>query len=318
MRRALFATIVLILSHASFARSQGIITIGMMAMSMGKSDSTMTIAAARSPSECSMAISNEYGRMYRDMRDTTKRMKQEDIDRKGVELSRACAKKFATATLSLSELVELSELYSRANMREEAIKAAARGRSVAKSGEDSAIALEAVVSAASRGPKAPEDALSTAETFAAQLSSMSPKYARYKVSAHMTLAGAVSDTSSAIEHAEGAIKAAREAPKEVRESRDSLRSFGRASLIDPYLSLAEFQAKRGLRQRAEELLAEAQKDLPGAKDMLAWRSKSVAQYFLLGQPAPEMAATNWLNAPAGTRKLTLTGVVTVIEATAHW
>jgi hypothetical protein len=318
MRRALFASFLLLLARPGVASPQGIITVGMIAMRSAKTDSTMTIAAAKSPSECNMAVSNEYGRMYRSSKEATPRQTSDDIWKKAAELYRTCAQRFAKATLPVEELLVLSELFSRADMRDQAVQAAARARSAGRSAEDTALALEAVVKAALSGPKVSEDAITTAESYAMRLASMPARFSKYKISAHMMLAGAYPDTVTAIEHAEHAISAAKETPMVIRRNADSMRAFGRPDFVEPYLALAEFYAKRGQRERAENLLTEAAKDFPLAEGMIGWRSKSVKQYFLVGQAAPELAASNWINAPAGTKKLELAGVVTLIEATAHW
>jgi hypothetical protein len=49
-----------------------------------------------------------------------------------------------------------------------------------------------------------------------------------------------------------------------------------------------------------------------------WNRKSAKLYYSIGKPAFDFTATDWFNAPSGTKKLDSKGAVSLVMITAHW
>jgi hypothetical protein len=296
--------------------AQGIISTGMMMMATQDSRK-ISLSEAKTPSDCKLAVSQAVMPMYAEMRDTTKRIKPEDIRKRQRTLYVECAAKVDVPTLPAAELVALSEIYSSAQMREQAIKAGERAIEASKTETERAVSLEATVNAALWGSDS-TTALPVAMKYAKELDALSVEQSKYKVAVHVYLAAAVKDTATAVREAEAAIAAAKQTTAAMRADSSLLREFGRRSYLGPYAALAQFYAKTGEKAKAVALLDEAAREFPILAKRVESERKEAALYFTIGEAAPTLSATTWLNAPEGTTKLELQRSVTLVEFTAHW
>jgi hypothetical protein len=301
---------------AAPAGAQGIISSSIMMMAM-ESGKKITLSEAKTPSDCKIAVPLAVRPMYDDVRDTTKHVTYEDIREKQQVLYKECAEKVDSPSLSSAELLALSDLYRSAQLREQSIKAAERATRASTNETDRAKALEAIVSAALNGNDSTPD-FAVATKYINELDALSASQSKYKVGAHLYLAGATKDTATAIREAELAVAAAKQTPASIRADSSILKEWGRHTYLSPFTALALFHAKTGAKSKATALLDEAEREFPILKRRIDGERKSVALYFTIGEPAPTLSATNWLNAPAGTTRLELNGVVTLVEFTAHW
>src|ERR1039457_5539050 len=94
--------------------------------------------------------------------------------------------------------------------------------------------------------------------------------------------------------------------------------YGR-TVVSAHVNMAEAYAGQGMNDKALQLLGDAHKnwgDIAGAED--SYIAPALARYQLVGTPGAAIIAPVWLNAPAGTKELTMPGAVTLVEFTAHW
>jgi tetratricopeptide (TPR) repeat protein len=292
--------------------------IGSSVMMMMSDDTTkMTIAEAKTPRQCRNAIQQEVRKYYSEP-DSTKRLSYDSITVIQKGLYSQCTSKFATAELPVEELLVLSEMYAWTEQQAEGLAAAERALKAAKTDKDRALALEGAMKVATWGRKVSAESMAKAQEYAKRIDALPDDLVKFKIAAHMTLASNATDTATAIAEAERALALAKQAPASIRNDSTIVREWGRANYISPYTGLAEFYAKTGQKAKAEALFDEAEKDYPVYKQSLVWSRKSAKLYYSIGNPAHDFTATNWFNAPPGTKKLEAKGAVSLVMVTAHW
>jgi thiol-disulfide isomerase/thioredoxin len=90
-------------------------------------------------------------------------------------------------------------------------------------------------------------------------------------------------------------------------------------VVSAQVNMAEALAGQGMNDEALALLrrtGEEWKDIPRAGEY--YITPALERYSLVGTPAAPIKAAQWLNAPAGTKEMPMTGAVTLLEFTAHW
>jgi thiol-disulfide isomerase/thioredoxin len=89
-------------------------------------------------------------------------------------------------------------------------------------------------------------------------------------------------------------------------------------MVQHYINLAEALAGQDMTEKAIGVLRQAPKDLPEVTDIEKRVAPTLARYLLIGTMAPPIAAPVWLNMPVGMKDVPMTGVVTLLEFSAHW
>jgi len=90
------------------------------------------------------------------------------------------------------------------------------------------------------------------------------------------------------------------------------------TIIAAYSNLAEAWAGREETAKALDLLRRAPVELKGVEGVAERLAPTIERYELVGKAAPAIQAPAWLNAPAGTATMEMTGGVTWLQFTAHW
>lgn len=273
---------------------------------------TPTVATAATPEACSKAVRVETSAYYKSLETGSEKLTEPEMNKRyearQLELNRACAKRFENAALDAQQLRALVDIQLEAKMVAEARATAAKAVSAASGESDRAKALVAALSASSAEPA--DDA--AIQEYVKQIDALSAASAPDKVRAHLNLLHSSDDIDRQIAEAEKAIAAVEQIPKAVRDTANSMQ------LTDPYRMAAGRLAKKGESERARTLALRAKKMLPAARLFHGMIDNTVSLYGLKGAQAPSIAASDWFNAPEGTKDLSLKGPVTLIEFTAHW
>jgi thiol-disulfide isomerase/thioredoxin len=82
--------------------------------------------------------------------------------------------------------------------------------------------------------------------------------------------------------------------------------------------MAEAWAGQGMTEKAIALLKQGEADLGNSPSIKGAIDPEIARLELVGTAAASITAPHWLNAPAGTKELPMTGAVTLLEFSAHW
>ena len=91
------------------------------------------------------------------------------------------------------------------------------------------------------------------------------------------------------------------------------------AVVQSQVNMAEALAGQGMNDAALALLRKTQADWADRSRMIdAEVTPTIARYLLVGAAAPPVVAPRWLNVPANTKSLPMTGSVTLLEFTAHW
>jgi thiol-disulfide isomerase/thioredoxin len=277
------------------------------------SDTTApTVATASTPEECSKAVRAETSSYYKSLEQGSEKLSEPEMNKryeaKQLELNQSCAKRFANAALNAPQLRVLVEIQLEAKMVTEARATAAKAVSAASGESERAMAL---VTALNTVTIEPADSGKIHE-YVKQIDALSVASAPEKVRAHLSLLHSTDNIDQQIVEAEKAIAAVEQMPKEVRDTVNSLQ------LTDPYRMAAGRLARKGENEKARGVAARVKEILPAAKLFHGMIDNTVNLYGLKGGQAPSITATDWFNAPEGTKDLALKGPVTLIEFTAHW
>jgi thiol-disulfide isomerase/thioredoxin len=90
------------------------------------------------------------------------------------------------------------------------------------------------------------------------------------------------------------------------------------AVVTAYVNLAEVLAGHGRTDEALELLRTAKREWADVPSIDRRIDPVRARYELVGTVGLPIVAPRWLNMPAGTTALPMTGSVTLLEFTAHW
>jgi thiol-disulfide isomerase/thioredoxin len=235
--------------------------------------------------------------------------------REQAAMAQDCATRFDVAAVPADQLVSLIDLAAAANNTALAQQAIARALPIKTFSEtDRAAILLQAVRIGLREPKG-DERNARLETYVDRLDRLSDAAFDQKFSAHQSMNGYYRGDdidAGIIRHSTWIIEAAKTFTPEQRAK------YG-LTVVAAHVDMAEALAGQGMNDKAIELLEQAKRnwsDIPRALD--SYIEPTLERYRLVGTPGAAIAAPVWLNAPAGTTSMPMTGVVTLLEFTAHW
>ena len=252
------------------------------------------------------------------LKEAGRQVTQEDVNTvgaKSVEFASACAAQFATGEIPAAEVPALAELQVEAQQFDAARQTMARA--LAAPGADAAARAATLVTGVrilSRQIRRP-GVLDQAESWVDELEKLPGTFVRERIEAHGVLNGyyrADDIDAGIIKHStrllqlNAALSAGQRTPQMSN------------TIIAAYSNLAEAWAGREETAKALDLLRRAPVELKGVEGVAERLAPTIERYELVGKAAPAIQAPAWLNAPAGTATMEMTGGVTWLQFTAHW
>jgi thiol-disulfide isomerase/thioredoxin len=289
------------------------------------------IAQARAPAPPPLASSPgsclTAARAYRQalMKDLQARLKESGrpvtaddvsgVSARAAEYASACAAPFAKADVPPADIPALAELQVEAQQIDAAKQTI--GRALAAPGADAgarAATLVTGVRVLSRQIRQP-GVLDQAEAWVAELEKLPASFVRERIEAHGVLNSyyrADDIDAGIITHSTRLLQLNAALPPDQRTPPLS------NSILAAYSNLAEAWAGQEETARALDLLRRAPVELNWVEGVAERLAPTIERYELVGKAAPAIQAPAWLNAPAGTAKMEMTGGVTWLQFTAHW
>jgi thiol-disulfide isomerase/thioredoxin len=270
-----------------------------------------------SPAGCLKLVRDTVTKRLQELRPPTGMTSEiiRQVDKERIELAQSCAAKFDPATIAPRELPSLADLYTEASKPEMAKLALDRALAVKDLAVvDRAVVLVQAVRSGLREPKSPERN-ARLESYVDELDRMPDTVFDQKFSAHNSLNGyyrADDIDAGIIKHSMWIIDAAKTFTPDQRQR------LG-ASIANAYANIAEAWAGQGMTEKALEFLRRGQaewKDVPRASE--GYFLPVIERLSLVGTPGAAITAPHWLNMPAGTTSIEMSGSVTLLEFTAHW
>jgi hypothetical protein len=237
------------------------------------------------------------------------------INEKKVEMARTCAAQFDPSKAAAGDLAALVELYGAAEQPELAKRAL--DRALASQTLEDTQRADVLLQAVMTGLRELKSDVRNArlETYVDQLDKLPDAVAfDQKFMAHARMGGYYRGDDiddGIIRHSTWMIDAARSF------TADQRKKYG-ATVVSAHINMAEAWAGQGMNDRALELLHRAEKDWADMPNVHRMLDPTIARYELVGKPAAPIEAPRWFNLPAGSTALPMTGVVTLLEFTAHW
>jgi thiol-disulfide isomerase/thioredoxin len=239
-------------------------------------------------------------------------LRQIDVDK--TWLAKTCAAPFDAKTVAGAELTSLSLLYSEAAQPDLAKAAIERAITIkGQAAADRATTLSTAISTIMREPKG-DERNARLEKLVDELDTLPDMFFAQKFAAHQTMNGYYRGDdidAGIIKHSTWLIDAAKSCDPDARK-------IYAPKVVYAYIDMAEAWAGQGMNDKALDLLRQAPKDLadvPGVEKTVA---STLARYMIVGTAGAPITAPVWLNMPAGTRDLPMTGQVTLLEFSAHW
>ena len=235
------------------------------------------------------------------------------IDAEKSAMAKKCAAGFELESLPETELPSLIRLYSEAGQSDLARSAVEHGLTTFKGSTRAGLLPIAITTMLRIEPKSPERN-ARLEQLVDELDALPGATLDQKFSAHSALNGyyRADDVDAGIlKHANWMMASARAMTPEQRKR------YGH-QLASAYQNAAEALAGQGQNDEALALLRRAQTELADIADTASSFDRSIERYMLVGTAAAPIKAPVWLNAPAGTTEIPMTGQVTLLEFTAHW
>ncbi|MEZ5316973.1 MAG: TlpA disulfide reductase family protein [Vicinamibacterales bacterium] len=237
------------------------------------------------------------------------------IEQEKIARARACAAAFDPATAPADTLADLIALYQESDEPARARAALDRAMRLAPSlpaGQYADVLLQAVVSGL-REPKSPARN-ARLEALVDRLDGLSGGVLDRQVAAHQRMNGYYRGDdidAGIIRHSTWLIDHGRVFTPDQR------REYG-ATVVIAHINMAEAWAGQGRTTQAVALLERALDEWSDVATTRRMVEPVLARYRLVGTMAAPIEAPVWLNAPAGTTTMPMTGAVTLLEFTAHW
>jgi thiol-disulfide isomerase/thioredoxin len=282
-----------------------IAVLALVASLTSASAQTPEAAAAHTPGECLEAVDKYTYKVYQEAQAAGTANDMDAIKAAQSRFAGECAKKFDVSSIDPRELAPLTFLFAVAH---DSVKAdAASSRMAAMAATPDARALAQVVIAMSfQGSPRSERAI-------AALDSMPDEVIWRKFGAHAQLLSHYrhEDMDARIlPHAYALTALGPRLPEHPKEANDAL--------IGAYKALAEVWGDYGRADSSIAIVERGLRDLSYASDA-AERLKPIRErYAMVGTQAPAIEATRWLNAPDTTRRVPLSGKVSLVQFTATW
>ena len=228
-------------------------------------------------------------------------------------MTKECAAKFDLKTTADKDLPGLASLYADAGSLDLASAALARAlASTAWTSAERASLLSQSISLMLREPKG--DARNARiEKVVDELDAI-PEALDQKMSAHLSMNGYYRGDdidAGIVKHSTWLINTGKTLSPEMRKKYGS-------SILSGYTDMAEAWAGQGRTPEALALLRRAAPEWPEVPDVASRMQPVIDRYLLVGTKGAPVTAPRFLNAPAGTTHMEMTGGVTLLEFTAHW
>ena len=275
---------------------------------------TSAIAGATDPAQCVAALRTFLSRRQQEVRPPTGYTAEilKKVDEEKAALGATCVARFQSSS-DAATLPGLAELYAEVGQADRARTTITSALDAKLPASARAATLAAAVGLALREPKS-EERNARLEKMVDELDAIGEATLDQKWAAHSRLESYYrgDDVDAGIlKHARWMAQAAKTFTPEQRKR------FG-SSLVQSQINAAEALAGQGMNDEALALLrrtGEESKDIAGADERI---KPAIERYSLVGTPAAPIKAARWLNAPAGTTEMPMTGAVTLLEFTAHW
>jgi hypothetical protein len=283
-----------------------------------KGDSAVAPPVAENVVQCNKYVQGEWSRQYSAARKAQKKW-NDTLDKVANDSTRSLAKqclaKFPLSKAKPADLRTISTLYGAADFRDSADLAARMNVQRAKSDSAKAEALEFAVGVVGPGFKDSGDVelkrVGEAAEFTKQLDAMGPKYAKQQFGAHNTMSDNFrkpEDIEKRLEHINALMAIA---PKLTPEQRKQQGYYiGRI-----YTRLADHHIKKGEVAKAKEIIAQGLRE---TADLGEDSQRDLKSAGLVESPLPPLVASNWFNAPEGTKEMDPKGKISLVMITAHW
>jgi len=237
------------------------------------------------------------------------------IQKDKLEFARACLAKLAVDGVPAQELTPLAELFIEAGQPEKGDATIARAIAAQTDPALKAKAVTTAIGIVMRQPLS-DERNARAERLVVELEALPASFVKERIEGHGRLnsyyraddidAGIIKHSSRIIELNQKLTAADRVMPLD-------------RTLVAAYVNLAEALAGQEQNAKALDVLRRAPKELDGISGVADQLKETLARYELVGKPGAPVEAPQWLNAPAGTTKLAMTGgQVTWLQFTAHW
>ncbi len=272
-----------------------------------------TSAEPRTVAECLQAAQSHTGKRLQDLRAAGQTIDYAQLRQEAIDLARQCGARFEVGTVATGDLTTLARLYAAA--QQPALAQRAINRYVATPGladRDKADALVVGVDVSLSG-QVTEDRARQAEAYAADLDALKG-VERQRVKVHLDLGDhfrGVDVDDRILAHADRVIELARRLPPADRQAMLS-------SIAGAYANAAEVHAGREHAGQAIAVLEQGLKELGSTPEVRQQIDPRLERYRLVGGTGASIEAPHWLNAPAGTTKVDVTGKVSLVEFTSHW
>jgi hypothetical protein len=279
----------------------------------------------KTPAECQQWSSQESNRTYTTAIRAGKSLPYDSMIAQRTSLALKCAAQFNVAKLTTDQLEDLVSLYLFANSIDKAQQVADHFLQVAK-GPDHGKALLSAMRVTLHGAEEvsgwkkthpPAERVAKGEQLGSELGKLGPEAAAAQVAGYLLLSKAYyeENVDVSVRHLKAAIAAAEHIPQPARLSDPKVSS----AIANAYVELAKIQAYQ---LDAKEALATLDRGTAAlGNDSMKTRSLRELRglYAMIGQPAPALFATNWLNTErSDAHELPLKNHVTLVEFTAHW
>jgi thiol-disulfide isomerase/thioredoxin len=294
-------------------RSRHLRTVALFTLSWIAAGVAQSPRPRQSPLDCLNAVRERAAARQKALTPFTAEGVRQILDERAAG-AKACAATFDVAAVAEADLVALIDLAAEAGQPELADAAVRRALASTTLGDDARAWV--LVQAIRTGLRTPKSAARNArlEGFVSELDRMSDAVLVQKLGAHQSMNayyrgddiddGIIRHSSWIIERA-GAFTPAQRT------------QYG-ASVLTAYVNLAETWAGHGRTDAALALLERAKIDWAEVPRVAERLDPTLDRYRLVGTPAPAIVGSRWLNVPDGTRRLEMTGAVTLLEFTAHW
>jgi hypothetical protein len=212
-----YLTLFTILPAVAIVPVSGQNIISSSVMMMVTDDTTkVTIAESKTPTQCRTAVRQETNKLFALVQDSTKHFTYDSVTARQKGLYKQCTDKFAGSSLSVKELLVLSEMYAWNEDDKASTATAERAVKLADSDADRALALEAAIKAVMWRNKTTAEGYAKAAEYTKRIDALSNDVIKFKIAAHMSLASAATDTATAVSEAERARDIAKGAPSSLR------------------------------------------------------------------------------------------------------
>jgi thiol-disulfide isomerase/thioredoxin len=235
------------------------------------------------------------------------------IDAEKTAMAKECAVAFDVKTLPAEELPSLIRLYGEAGQPVAVRSAIEHGLATLKGPKRGELLAIAISSTLRSEPKSPERN-ARLERLVDELDALPDAAFEQKFSAHNSLNGyyrADDIDAGILKHSTWIMDSARTMTSEQRKR------YGH-QIGSAYRNAAQALSGQGKNDDALQLLRRGRREFAEVPDFPDDIDREIERYMLVGTPAEPIKAPLWLNAPAGTAEMPMTGHVTLLEFTAHW